>query len=76
TGPLAAALATGEHLDHLAAGRADHLYRAATHHLGPHIGPRRYGCCGLLGPLVAEDADRPPPAVDPDHPDATPAGPR
>lgn len=59
-GPLAEALATGTHLDHLAAGRADHLGDAATHHLGPHRGERRYGCCGLLGPLLAHEGAPPP----------------
>jgi mannose-6-phosphate isomerase-like protein (cupin superfamily) len=64
-GPLAEALATGSHLDHLAAGRADHLAAASTHQLGPHRGDRRYGCCGLLGPLLAHDG-APPPGPDVD----------
>ena len=48
-GPLAAALATGEHLDALRVGDASHLGRSGLHALPPPPPTRRYGCCGELG---------------------------
>jgi hypothetical protein len=46
-GPLAAALATGEHLDQLGGGRHDHLRQGRLTVLGPPA-DRRYGNCGRL----------------------------
>lgn len=51
-GPLAAATTTGEHLDALAAGVADHLASASVHRLAPPPGERAMGCCGTLGTYV------------------------
>ena len=48
TGPLAAAEATGRHLDALAAGDASHFADASVSAHAPSD-PRRYGCCGTLG---------------------------
>ena len=48
-GPLAAALATGDHLAVLAEGRTDHLAESGVHLLPPPGAERRYGCCGTLG---------------------------
>lgn len=48
-GPLAAAVATGEHLDQLDGGRHDHLSQGRLTVLGPP-GDRRYGNCGRLDP--------------------------
>jgi mannose-6-phosphate isomerase-like protein (cupin superfamily) len=48
-GPLAAALATGEHLAALQAGDSEHLGEASMHVLPPPPPVRRYGCCGTLG---------------------------
>jgi mannose-6-phosphate isomerase-like protein (cupin superfamily) len=46
-GPLAAALATGEHLDQLDGGHHDHLRQGRLTVLGPPE-DRRYGNCGRL----------------------------
>ena len=56
-GPLAAARATGAHLDALAAGDVAHLAAGGVHALPPPPVVRRYGCCGTLGVVQA-----PPPA--------------
>ena len=47
-GPLAAASATGDHLDALAAGDVAH-FADANVEARPPSAPRRYGCCGTLG---------------------------
>jgi mannose-6-phosphate isomerase-like protein (cupin superfamily) len=47
-GPLAAAEATGQHLDALASGDVAHFASAAVE-ARPPSDPRRYGCCGTLG---------------------------
>lgn len=46
--PLAQAHDTGEQLEALAAGRADHLAQAAVHTADQAAGPRRFGMCGRL----------------------------
>lgn len=50
-GPLAAAEATGRHLDALASGDVAHFVDAAVE-ARPPSDPRRYGCCGTLGTYV------------------------
>lgn len=48
-GPLAEAHRTGELLDALASGSADHLRSSSVHELPPPPDERRMGCCGTLG---------------------------
>jgi mannose-6-phosphate isomerase-like protein (cupin superfamily) len=64
-GPLAAALATGAHLDALAAGDPAHLDASGVHALPPPPTVRRHGCCGILG--VVQPAE--PAAATPELPD-------
>ena len=51
-GPLAAALATGAHLDALARADGTHLATSAVHRLPVPDAERRMGCCGTLGTYV------------------------
>jgi hypothetical protein len=57
-GPLAAALATGAHLEALAAGDAAHLGSSSVSQLPPPADERRMGCCGTLGTFVPAAAGR------------------
>lgn len=52
TGPLEAALRTGEQLTGLASGDVSHLRSASVEHLPPPPDERRMGCCGTLGTYV------------------------
>ena len=57
-GPLAAALATGEHLEALAAGDASHLGSSSVSQLPAPPEERRMGCCGTLGTFMPVAAAR------------------
>ncbi len=57
-GPLAAAVATGEHLEALAAGDAAHLGASSVSRLAPPPDERRMGCCGTLGTFLPAAAER------------------
>ena len=57
-GPLAAAAATGRHLEALAAGDAGHLGASSVARLPPPPDERRMGCCGTLGTFLPAAAER------------------
>lgn len=48
-GPLRETLRTGELIEAISGGRADHLAEARVHELAPPPDERRMGCCGTLG---------------------------
>ena len=57
-GPLAAALATGDHLEALARGDGTHLASSTVSRLPPPPDERRMGCCGTLGTFLPAAAER------------------
>lgn len=48
-GPARVAAETGELIEAMRDGRAEHLRAASVHHIGPPPAERRMGCCGTLG---------------------------
>ena len=56
-GPLAAARRTGEQLDALGQGRADHLRQGSVHELPAPDEERKLGMCGTLGLYLPEGVE-------------------